>query len=106
MSVAQIDASAAKKLIDSQPITIVDVRTPEEFARAKIPGSISLPLTELQDLAEENLPDKNQPVLVYCLSGSRSAVAATILNNLGYSTILNLTHGLMEWRIKQLPLDS
>lgn len=104
MNITNLTAEEAKEKIDSSQVVVVDVRTPEEYSKAKISGSISLPLDQLDQKAETVLVDKNQPVMVYCLSGSRSQVAANILSKKGYQKIYNLTHGLMEWRLKQMPL--
>jgi rhodanese-related sulfurtransferase len=106
MSVTSLTATQAQQKIDSEDVKIVDVRTLEEYIRGHLSGSISLPLDQLQMQADEILKDKNRPVLVYCLSGSRSLVAAQILESLGYQKIYNMTHGLMEWRIQNLPLEN
>lgn len=104
MNITNLSADEAKAKIDSKQVIVVDVRTPEEYSKAKIAGSISLPLDQIEQKSDLVLQDKNQPVLVYCLSGSRSQVAADLLKEKGYQSIYNLTHGLMEWRLKQLPL--
>lgn len=104
MNITNLTADEAKEKIDSSQVVVVDVRTPEEYSKAKIAGSISIPLDQLEQKSDLVLQDKNQPVLVYCLSGSRSQAAADILSKKGYQEIYNLTHGLMEWRLKQLPL--
>ncbi len=106
MSVIQLSAAQSQQKRDSEDIQIVDVRTLEEYIRGHLAGSISLPLDQLQLHADQILKDKNRPVLVYCLSGSRSLVAAQILESLGYQKIYNMTHGLMEWRIQNLPLEN
>jgi rhodanese-related sulfurtransferase len=106
MSVISLSAQEAKDKIQSEDIVILDVRTPDEYSRGHLAGSKLLPLDQIDLQADKILKDKNRAVLVYCLSGSRSAVASQILESKGYQTIYNLSHGLMEWRIKQFPLEN
>ncbi len=69
---------------------IIDVRSPEEFRQAKIPGAINLPLGEVREKISQRVKDKNQPLLVHCLSGGRSAIARLQLRRLGYTKVYNL----------------
>ena len=70
--------------------SIVDVRTREEFASDHIPGAINIPLDELPARIEREKPDKNQPLLLHCLSGGRSGLATRILRQKGYRQVYNL----------------
>ncbi len=81
-----ITAEKAKAIMDSEEGYIVlDVRTQDEYDEGHIPGAILIPNTEIEARAEENLPDKDQLILVYCRSGRRSKLAAEILVELGYT---------------------
>lgn len=92
-----ISPSEAKKRLDSgEDVTLLDVRTPGEHAQRHIPGSILIPVDEIRQKAEKNLTDKAKPVFVYCLSGARSAQAASQLSSLGYTKVYNLG-GIMNW---------
>ena len=62
--------------------TIADVRTPAEFALGHVPGSINIPLNELPERITE-FKQMQQPVLICCASGIRSAQATLILNQSG-----------------------
>jgi phage shock protein E len=66
--------------------TIIDVRTPGEFAEGAYPGARNLPLQELEGRLAE-IGDKEKPVIVYCLSGARSAQAARILKASGFADV-------------------
>ncbi|WP_066688398.1 rhodanese-like domain-containing protein [Christensenella intestinihominis] len=78
-----------KKMQDTQGAVLLDVRTEEEYFKAHIPGSLNIPLDELQT-AVNKIPDKNTPVFVYCLSGSRSRQAEQVLRNMGYTDLTNI----------------
>ncbi len=63
---------------------LVDVRTPEEFARGSIPGAVNIPVDELRDRLGE-LP-KDRRIVTYCQVGQRGYIAATLLKHLGLDT--------------------
>lgn len=77
------------KVLVSQGAVLVDVRTAEEHAAAKLPGSINIPLHELPNRLRE-LPDKARPVVVHCRSGGRSAQATQLLTRAGYTQVFDL----------------
>lgn len=66
---------------------VVDVRTPEEFRGGAYPGAVNIPLDALSSRIGE-IP-RDRPVIVYCASGGRSGVAATLLKRAGYADVVN-----------------
>lgn len=68
---------------------LLDVRTGEEYYDGHIPGSVNIPLDELQS-AGDRLPAKETPVYVHCYSGARSRRAALILKRLGYTNVTDI----------------
>lgn len=92
-----ITAEEAKEIMDTREgYIILDVRTPEEYEEGHIPGAVVIPNTEIKTRAEEELPDKDQLILVYCRSGRRSKTAAEILVELGYTNIREFG-GIIDW---------
>ncbi len=92
-----ITAAEAKQIMDSQEgYMLLDVRTQEEYDEGHIPGAILIPNTEIEERAEESLPDKDQLILVYCRSGRRSKMAAEILAELGYTNVREFG-GIIDW---------
>jgi rhodanese-related sulfurtransferase len=83
---------------------VVDVREAEEFAESRIPGAKLLPLSEFAARVAE-LP-KDEPVVLYCRSGGRSAQAAAWLAAKGHAEVLNLEGGILAWYRAGLPLDT
>ena len=71
-----------------QDATIVDVRTPEEFADGHYPGAINIPLNEVQQRFDE-FKKLKQPIVAYCRSGNRSGMAVSILKQNGLSEVYN-----------------
>ncbi len=81
---------------------LLDVRTPEEFASGHIPGAVNISVDMLASRLSE-IPT-NQPVIVYCRSGNRSATASNILAEAGYSSIYDLG-GIVAWEAAGLPVE-
>jgi phage shock protein E len=67
--------------------TVVDVRSEAEFRSGGYPGAINVPLQAISARLQR-IP-KDRPVVVYCASGSRSAMAARILKRAGYADVSN-----------------
>ena len=93
----QVDAKTAKELMDNETnYIILDVRTQEEYDDKHIPGAILIPDYEITELAEKELTDKNQLILVYCRSGNRSKTASQALVDMGYTNIVEFG-GIKSW---------
>lgn len=87
----------AQKIIDTESdVIILDVRTPEEYAKSHIPDAVLLPVEEIRQGNFALLPDKNQKILVYCWTGRRAGEAAKILVENGYKNICEFG-GLVDW---------
>lgn len=82
-----IDCPQAREMV-AQGAQLVDVRTPQEFAQGAIPGSVNVPLQTIQGALSSLSKDK--PVIVYCVSGNRSAQAQMFLENMGFGDVHNL----------------
>ena len=92
-----ITAEEAKEIMDTgDGFVILDVRTQEEYDEGHVPGAILIPNTEIENRAEEELPDKAQLILDYCRSGRRSKLAAQILADLGYTNVKEFG-GILDW---------
>lgn len=79
---------AAKEAAENPAIKVVDVRSPEEFRMGHVPGAINLPVDNLQ-AAPRLLADKGAELYLYCASGARSAMAASMLKRMGYTNCHN-----------------
>ncbi len=78
----------------SEPLHLIDVRSPEEFADGHIPTAVNIPF----QLIEERVPTTDRDVLMvlYCQSGGRSAVAKAILQDIGYHHVVNFG-AIADW---------
>jgi len=78
---------------------LIDVRTPEEHEAGHLIGSINIPLSEFQQNLEAWTPlfPTDVPLILYCKGGFRSAIAAQILFDAGFSNVVDLLGGTDEW---------
>ncbi|MFC4404233.1 rhodanese-like domain-containing protein [Gracilibacillus xinjiangensis] len=74
---------------------LIDVREPKEYDGGHILGARNIPLTQLNQRLTELR--KDQPVYLYCQSGSRAARAALLLNKKGYNQLYHLQGGFKKW---------
>jgi phage shock protein E len=84
-----VSAKAARRLL-KQGALIVDVRSAVEFRTGHLPDAVNIPLDELPDSLARAISDKNQVLLLYCLSGARSGSARRMLKGMGYQNVFNL----------------
>ena len=93
----QITAEQAKTIMDTEKdYIIIDARTEEEFAEGHIENAVLIPEYEIANRAENELPDKEQLILVYCRSGRRSKIASEELVKLGYTNVKEFG-GIIDW---------
>ena len=96
-SYEQITQEEAKQIMDTtNGYILLDTRTREEYDQSHIPGALLIPHTEIAQRAEEELPDKDQVILVYCRSGNRSKQASAALVELGYTNVKEFG-GIHTW---------
>src|SRR6266480_2202731 len=91
------------KLNPANGFTLLDVREGDEWEQGHLGKAISLPRGFLELKADKTLTDKNQPIVVYCAGGTRSALAAKTLQDLGYTDVYSMRGGFNEWKNNGLP---
>jgi molybdopterin/thiamine biosynthesis adenylyltransferase/rhodanese-related sulfurtransferase len=85
--------------------TLVDVREKDEWVEGFIPGARWIPRGFLELRIEEQVPEKSSDVILYCAGGTRSALAARALNELGYKNVSSLAGGFSAWKRAGLPFE-
>ena len=99
----QITQEAAKEMMDTQEVIVLDVREQDEYDSGHIPGAVLLPVgTSDEATAAEVIPEKDSTVLVYCRSGNRSKTASAALADLGYTNIYEFG-GINTWPYETEP---
>jgi molybdopterin/thiamine biosynthesis adenylyltransferase/rhodanese-related sulfurtransferase len=90
----------------SAPV-LVDVREQHEFEESHIPGAIHVPRGHLESRIEGKVGDKSRPVVLYCASGQRSALAAhTLQSLLGYDDVASMTGGITLWKDRGFEVET
>ncbi len=94
-----ITALELKKRIESgEKINLIDVREPAEYAEFNIGGKLK-PLGQIMSLQIDELEDiKNEEIIIHCRAGARSMQAALMLEQLGFTNVINMTGGTLAWQ--------
>lgn len=95
-----------RELRDMAPgaVTLIDVRTPDEFATGALEGAVNIPLDDMRQSLGRIPTDK--PVVVYCGVGLRGYLASNILTQRGFKDVRNLVGGLKTYRTATAPVES
>lgn len=97
--ITEISAQQLKQRLDAgEKLTIIDVRERDEFVQGHLPDATFIPRGFLELQVEQHQPDRNQPVVLYCAGGVRSALAARNLQEMGYTNTISLIGGFNGWK--------
>lgn len=98
--ITEVNIEKSKQLINEGNLIVLDVREESEYAAGHIDNSVFLPrgVLEFKLSGTPELADKSKPVLIYCRSGNRSALAAQTMQQLGYKTVLSMAGGYEAWK--------
>lgn len=99
---AQYTPREVAELLADDDVQLVDVRQGHEHEAGRIAGARLIELGELPSRAGEI--DRTRPVVFYCRSGARSAMATQAFREAGFDAY-NMTGGLLEWNASGLPLE-
>ncbi|MCX6853306.1 MAG: rhodanese-like domain-containing protein [Verrucomicrobia bacterium] len=95
--VKHVDAEGAAKLIQAGSITILDVRTADEFSEGHLKDAKNVDILAKDFATNLGELDKSKPVLVHCQAGGRSTRSLPTLEKLGFSTVYHLDGGFGDW---------
>jgi rhodanese-related sulfurtransferase len=86
--------------------TLVDLREDSEWDKGHLPGAVHLSRGVLEVRAYKVLPDKDAPLVLYCGGGNRSALAADVLQEMGYTNVRSMAGGWRAWTAAGLPTET
>jgi thioredoxin len=92
-----------EKLKQTNDAQLIDVRTPDEYAGGHLKNAQNFDWNGNNFESQIKNLDKQKPVFVYCLSGGRSASAASSMRSAGFKTVFEMNGGMMKWRSAGLP---
>jgi len=96
-------ADLQRRLASGEPVTVIDVRDPDEFRDGHIEAASNISRGFLEFRVASAVPDPKTPVVLYCQTGLRSMLAAKALHELGYEKVINLQGGYQKWAQSGLP---
>ncbi len=96
----------SEKIKDQQGAQVIDVRTGAEFKKGHLQNAKNIDWNSSGFAKQINALDKNKPVFVYCLSGSRSSSAVNKMISEGFREVYELNGGVIKWRNANLPLTT
>ncbi len=94
-----------QRLEAKAPMVLVDVREKDEWRAGYIPGALHVARGFLEIQIEQRVPDKSAPIVLYCAGGTRSALAAKSLQELGYTNVESATLGFVRWKDLGYPME-
>jgi rhodanese-related sulfurtransferase len=104
-SVEHVDVERALELWKRGEHVFLDCREPRAYRCGHAPGAVLLPRGDLELRIREVVPDKATPVVVYCRSGERAALAARTLEAMGYENVVNMRRGWRGWNRAWCPVE-
>jgi rhodanese-related sulfurtransferase len=100
-----IDVHQLKQKMKHDPnLCLIDVREIEEWEQFHILGAILIPKDTIASRIETEIPNKNQPIYLYCKGGVRSLFAVQSLMDLGYQEVYSVDGGIMQWCVSGYPI--
>lgn len=97
--IKEIDVDKLKEMQKSgADFTLIDVRDPDEWAAGTIPGAVTISRGKLEVNVDQATTDKDRTIVLYCGGGSRSALAAKSLKEMGFKHPISLIGGYRAWK--------
>lgn len=95
---SSIDASSFAQLREQGEVTVVDVRTQDEFNEGHLPGALHLDFYSDSFKASLAELDRETPYAIYCRSGNRSKQTVALMRSLGFSSVVDMSGGIIAWQ--------
>lgn len=104
--IREVSVHELHELVASKaPPLLIDIREPDELENGVIAGARTVPRGFLEMKIESMVPDRSSPVALYCAGGTRSALSAYALQQLGYKDVVNVAGGIGAWSRAGYPLE-
>jgi rhodanese-related sulfurtransferase len=104
-NIKETDVADVKRRGDTgEKFLLVDVREDNEWAKGHIPGAVHMGRGIIERDIEQNVPDTNAKLILYCGGGFRSALVAENLQKMGYKNVESMDGGWKGWLAAGLPI--
>lgn len=102
--IQEVTQEELRQWIDQgKEMILIDVREANDHAHSRIENSTNIPRGVLELEVEETVPDRDRTIVTYCGGGGRSAMAADVLQQMGYRHVYSLQGGYKQWKEKPYP---
>ena len=105
-AITNVSVNEFAKVIETEKVVILDVRTPAEFMSGHIAGAINIDAESGNFANEIKSLDPNSTYAIYCRSGRRSGVASESMADAGFVKIYNMNGGTIDWEAAGFPLTT
>lgn len=107
-SIELVSPAEASQVIADSPagLVVLDIRTPEEFAQARLADAMLVDFYEDDFAAQLDTLDKDVPYVMYCNSGNRSSEAVKTMEDLGFVEVYEIDGGIVNWYDQGYPIES
>ena len=102
---SEVSPTVAEKLIKEGKVTVIDVRTKDEFDEGHIAGAKNIDIKQADFEKQLASLDKSKSYLVHCQAGGRSKASMKFFEKLGFQSIFHLTDGILGWEEAGKPLQ-
>ncbi len=103
--IQEISIDEVRRLLDARaPVKLIDVRESDEYAAGRLPGALHVPRGYLELRVEERA-QRDEEIVLYCGGGTRSALAARTLAELGYTQVRSMAGGFRRWSDAAFPVE-
>lgn len=102
-----VSPGKAAEVIAENPdgLVVLDIRTPEEFNEARLADAIMVDYYAADFADQIDRLDKNVPYVLYCRTGNRTADAAALMEELGFSEVYEIDGGIVNWYEQGYPVE-
>ena len=105
-NVQEVPVEEVKTRLDrKEKFLLLDVREDSEWTAGHIQQAVHVSRGLLEKGIEQAAPDPNTPIVIYCHSGARSALAADTLQKMGYKNVKSMAGGIAAWQAKTYPVE-
>jgi len=105
-AIEQVSVDELKQQISNSDLQIVDVRRPAEYGNGHVPRALNAPLAFLDRTIDQLPLDKDKPTAVICAGGYRSSAAASLLQQQGFTNLVNVSGGTGAWINAGYPVET
>jgi len=95
--IKEIDVQELRQMLKAGGFTLIDVREAQEVMRGKIDGAVPIPRGVLELQIDQVTSNFDEPIVLYCGGGNRSALAAQSLKKMGFTNVSSLIGGWRAW---------